>query len=361
MKVGSGKRIVVFIDWVLPKNKMQIKVMQDLGYSIIFFVNKYNPATSDYFRKNDEHLALEEGFFRRLLMIWHFFSQNKSTLHHAEIYPGGRFSFIYLLISKYFGIPTVCVERGDLLYYKAGGYGILTRLSMWVCYKLSNVVWYREPYMRSMLEKIGVRNIYFLHNAVDLSPGSNVIDIDREKTVDFLWVNRIIPERRSDWFVNILDTAYFKHTSNLLVGILESSAFPDMQDFVKRASLPNLKVANFVSDPAEFYVKASFFVLPAEIVFANNALLEAMSYGVIPIIARQAGSELLVEDGVSGLIFDYNEQSFRDAMVRALALSREDRRLMSQAALGRVSSHFASGTYREGLSKLYEQINRCAE
>jgi glycosyltransferase involved in cell wall biosynthesis len=357
MKVGSGKRIAVFIDWVLPKNKMQIKVMQDLGYSVTFFVNKYNPATSGYFRKNDDHLALEEGFFKRFLMIWHFFSQNRSTLHHAEIYPGGRFSFIYVLISRYFGVPPVCVERGDLLYYKKDGYPPLTRVSMWICYKMSEIVWYREPYMRPMLEEIGARNIYFLHNAVDLSPGSNVIDIDREKTVDFLWVNRIIPERRSDWFVNILGTADFKDTSNVLVGMLESSAFPDMQEFVRRASLSNLKVVDFVSDPAEFYVEASFFVLPADVVFANNALLEAMSYGVIPIIARQAGSELLVEDGVSGLIFDYNQQSFRDAMVRALALSKGDRRLMSQAALERVSSHFASGTYREGLSKLYEQIN----
>jgi hypothetical protein len=94
-------------------------------------------------------------------MIISYFKKNQAELHHLEVYPGGRFSFVYVLLSWYFGVPCICAERGDLLYFKKGGYDLFTRISMWICYKLSDIVWYREPYMLALLEKINVRNVFF--------------------------------------------------------------------------------------------------------------------------------------------------------------------------------------------------------
>lgn len=355
--VGDKKRIAIFIDWVLPKNKVQIDAMHELGYSISFFVAKYNQSSSAYFHEDDEHILLREGFFSRLQMIISYFKKNRDDLHHVEVYPGGRFSFVYVLLSWYFGVPCICVERGDLLYFKKGGYSILTRISMWICYKISDMVWYREPYMLSLLGKMNVSKVFFLHNAVEKK--ARQVHAQEEqvpKNIDFLWVNRIIPERRSDWFMSILSGHNFRESRNVLAGLLDNSAYSGMQESLLKNSPSNLKLLKFISDPSDLYKRAKFFVLPAKVVFANNALLEAMSYGVVPLISRQSGSELIVEDGVNGFIFEYDQESFEEAMLKAFNLSNEEYIRMSLAATERINVLFSSDNYCNELQKMYMKL-----
>lgn len=355
--VGDKKRIAIFIDWVLPKNKVQIDAMHKLGHSLSFFVGKYNESSSSYLLADDEHILLKEGFFSRLQMIISYLKKNRDDLHHVEVYPGGRFSFVYVLLSWYFGVPCICVERGDLLYFKKGGYSILTRISMWICYKISDMVWYREPYMLSLLEKMNVRNVFFLHNAIEKrNKQAHNLGEHLPKEIDFLWVNRIIPERRSDWFTNILSGHNFKESRNVLAGLLDNSAYGEMQESLLKSSPSNLTVLNFVSDPSELYKKARFFVLPADVVFANNALLEAMSYGVVPLISRQPGSELIVDEGVNGFIFEYDQESFEEAMLKAFNLSNEEYIRMSLAAIERINVLFSSDNYCNELQKMYMKL-----
>lgn len=353
-------RIAIFIDWVIPKNKIQIDSMHKLGFSLSIFVNKYNSASSSYFNENDGYAVLNTNFFIRLAMIYNFFNKNYKSLHHLEIYPSGRFSFIYVLLSRFFRVPVICVERGDLLYYKKDGYGLLTRLSMWVCYKLSDIVWYREPYMLDLLKKMNVKNTFFLHNAIEQRDEDLLhekVSFFKERNIDFLWMNRIIPERRSDWFVHILSKEYFKKSKNILAGILEESTYNQMQESILKNALDNLSVLKFISDPSQKYKKAKFFVLPADIIFANNSLLEAMSYGVVPLVAKQPGTEMIVEDGVNGFVFDYNEESFERAMRKAMETPDEIYISMSLAAQNQIRTHFSFDGYLGNLSKLYNQFN----
>jgi glycosyltransferase involved in cell wall biosynthesis len=119
----------------------------------------------------------------------------------------------------------------------------------------------------------------------------------------------------------------------------------------------NLTVLSFISNPSEFYKKARFFVLPAEVVFANNALLEAMSYGVVPLISRQSGSELIVEDGVSGFLFDHNQESFKEAMLKAFKISNEAYLKMSFAAIEQIKMRFSSDTYYVQLQIMYNKLS----
>ncbi|MBU1761263.1 MAG: glycosyltransferase [Bacteroidetes bacterium] len=170
-------------------------------------------------------------------------------------------------------------------------------------------------------------------------------------------MNRIIPERRSDWFVHILSKEYFKKSKNILAGILEESTYNQMQESILKNALDNLSVLKFISDPSQKYKKAKFFVLPADIIFANNSLLEAMSYGVVPLVAKQPGTEMIVEDGVNGFVFDYNEESFERAMRKAMETPDEIYISMSLAAQNQIRTHFSFDGYLGNLSKLYNQFN----
>jgi glycosyltransferase involved in cell wall biosynthesis len=351
MAIKEKKLVVAFIDWVIPKNKVQIDAIHQLGHLAAFFVNNYNQSAASYFREGDFYVPLETNFLKRLKQIFLFLKIKRNVIHHLEVYPGGRFSFIYILLSKVFGIRTICVERGDLHYYNPNGYGLFVRISMWVCYKYADVIWYREPYMAGLLKKIRVREIFFIHNAIHRS---NITP--RTKTIDFLWVNRLTPERKSEWFIDILNKKEFHSSSSVLAGVLENTLYNKQQDYVLHNKPPSLQVLDYVTNPNDLYASAKFFVLPADFVFANNALLESMSLGVVPLIARQEGSEIIVDDGLNGFIFDYDKESLEEAMLIAMKMPEDQYKLMSDAAVEKVREVFSVEKFTSQLAELYKKM-----
>jgi glycosyltransferase involved in cell wall biosynthesis len=357
-KIVKRKLVVSFLDRVAPKNKLQIDVLHESGYQAGFFVSSYHASSERYFEKGDFYQLLKPGLVARLSQIFSFLIKYRKQVHHLEVYPGGRFAFIYVLLAKLFSLKVICVERGDLCYLITGGYDRLTRFSMRQCYRWSDLIWYREVYMKPVLEKMGYASkLFFLHNAVETAQvalSSN--NPYQEREIDFLWVNRLTPERRSDWLVRILSQDFFKNTHNILAGFQRDTLYNKDQEYVKQNCPGNLHLQSFVEDPSDLYAKARFFVLPAEFVFANNALLEAMSYGVVPLIVKKPGFELLVEDGVSGYVSEYSESAFKAIMEKALHMDELTFKQMSEAAKTHVNKVFSRIIYKEKLIELYQLI-----
>ena len=351
----KSKIIVVFIDRVAEKNKLQIDVMRELGYRVVFFVNEYDNKSKKYFNKNDSYRKLSTSFFYRVKQVISFLVYKRKKIHHIEIYPGGRFAFIYVLSARLIGLKTICVERGDLLYYRKGGYDKFTRFSMWFCYKFSHSVWYRETYMKLILDRMGVKNLHFIHNAIERSKLQKIkLKSFTEKDIDFLWLNRVIPQRKSEWIINILRNHEFSNTKNFLVGILEKTRFEIEQFYVINNRSENLEVINYVEDPTEYFLRAKFFVLPAEIVFANNSLLEAMNYGVVPIVTESPGVDEIVINGVNGFVSEFTQESFHKAMKSAINLNKCQFNQMSKAAIQYIENKFSRKIYKERLQNLYD-------
>lgn len=348
-------KVVIFIDVVASKNKLQLNAIQGLGYQPIFYVENIKPGSEVYFENGGQQQKLEKNIFKRLTQLFFFFKKNQKSIHHVEIYPGGVFSFIYIIFSKLFFIKIVCAERGDLLYYHHNGYSLLTRFSMWVCYKLSNIVWYRELYMKAKLEKITTKGLFFLHNAIEIreADGEHAV----KKDIDFLWLNRIIPERKYKWVINILKKEEFQDTCNYMVGLLPQSNFYTDQQYVEQNKPSNLTVQTYNNTPSSFYKRARFFILPADVVFANHALLEAMSYGVVPLISRQLGSDLIVDHQVNGFIFEHTEEAMKDSMHKAIALTVGEYELYSKNASQKIKDNFSSLKYIRELHALYNMLD----
>jgi glycosyltransferase involved in cell wall biosynthesis len=213
--------------------------------------------------------------------------------------------------------------------------------------------------MESILKRMNIKRLFFIHNAVETrikkNTGNQPLPIGRKK-IDFLWVNRLIPERMSGWFVDILKTSHFRHTQNIMAGVMKETLYNEVQDYVIANKPPNLRLLDFVSDPSELYKEAKFFVLPAKVVFANNALLEAMSAGVVPVIVNSPGSELIVKDGINGIVAGFSNEEFQTAMLKAINMSEADYKLMSEAAIAHIRNVFSSDIYKKKLRELYSQI-----
>lgn len=224
---------------------------------------------------------------------------------------------------------------------------------MWACYKFSSITWYREFYMKDLLQKITSKKLFFLHNAIDSTNGCSS---PKEKDIDFLWLNRIIKERRSDWFISALKKNELKNTANYLIGLTDKTFHTSEQLFVKANRPGNLTILEYTKEPFAYYARAKFFVLPADIVFVNNSLLEAMSCGVVPLISDMPGASMIVEDGKSGFIFTHTQQDFEIAMEKALHLTDEQRSQFSKAAKDKIAKDFSPQKYIEGLREMYELV-----
>ena len=349
-------KVVIFIDTVAGKNKLQVQAINHFGMHGHFFVyHLNNNADSFLFPKNTRE-KLSRNPIKQTFQIFKYLKKNSKNIHHLEIYPGSVLSFLYILAGKLYGIKSICVERGDLSYYCDKTYNFITRFSMWFCYRFSNMVWYREVFMKSILEKIGAKKLFFLHNAVHITPDD--IPSTATRKTDFLWLNRIISERRSDWFIQVLQKEAFKKTKNILVGLLKQSPYKKEQEYILTNKPANLSIKEFSSNPEEYYIDSRFFVMPAEFIFANNALLEAMSFGVIPLISDQQGSELIVENGVSGFIFPHTFEGLEEAMERVLKMDTTILKEMSTAARQKIISDFSEESYMSRIEEMYKLIEK---
>lgn len=91
--------------------------------------------------------------------------------------------------------------------------------------------------------------------------------------------------------------------------------------------------AGFVNDVYPELQTNDFFVCASKREGQSNALLEAMSAGVIPIVFKASGVEEVVSNGWNGFIVDESTPAaFVAAMRRALGMSGAARREMSLAA-----------------------------
>lgn len=347
-------KIFIFIDVVAPKNFVQIEALYHYGFQPLFFVTKYNAQLHTLLNGTIIQIVLENKFLKRLKQIRTYLKTNKNNIHHLEIYPGGRFSFLYILLAKVYRQKCICVERGDLLYYHKKGYSKLVRFSMWFCYKYSDIIWYREPYMKPILERLN-KKLFFLHNAVNAYLNHDSINAEK-RDITFLWLNRVIPQRRYDWFIKVLVQPELGHTKNYIVGITPDSSYKNEQEYIINNKPGNLLLSDYSLSPAEFYKRAKFFVLPADVVFANHALLESMSYGVVPLVSNQEGSSLIVEDGKNGFIFNHNKKDFETTVLKAARLTDEEYQRMSSAAAEKIKNEFSHEKYYESINHLYNLI-----
>ena len=91
--------------------------------------------------------------------------------------------------------------------------------------------------------------------------------------------------------------------------------------------------AGAVGDVTPYLKEADVYVSSSVSEGMSNALLEAMSSGVMPVVSRVSGADDLVEEGVSGLLFPPGDESaLVTRLEKSLAMTAERRRASGEAA-----------------------------
>lgn len=359
---GYGAPEIFLADWVTvsPKFGYQLEAMRELGFSVTASTRDYlgdSRSTLERLDQPVELIVLPQNTLRRIFSVL----ARINCLSPASIVllpVASATSWIYLVAARLKRLKVVAIEWGDI-----GELETLPRArsnSMKFCYRYSHVVWYKEPYMEALLLKFRARSLHFLPNATHSVNKENNFE-KRDRSIHFLWLNRVVPKRRNALTfaraANYLATEFYIHS--VLVGLLNDSLVSREvrihQDQLRSLATENFSVLGF-ADPASFYSQARYFVLFADEVFGNNALLEAMAAGCVPVVNNAPFVEKIVLDGVNGFVWDPATMSAEDFLMSLSELPQEDWIDMSRAASATVSTDFSVDGWRNNFRSLIERL-----
>ncbi len=106
---------------------------------------------------------------------------------------------------------------------------------------------------------------------------------------------------------------------------------------------------------------AHVIIVPSIVDNMPYVVMEAMSLGKIVLASRQGGQSEMIEEGVTGFLFDHNEPStFRTQLDKILSLEDDEMQRIGANACQAVKKHYAFETIRGKKIQFLEQIKENA-
>ena len=308
---------------------------------------------------NLNFIIIPSNVISRVIKVVLLLINNRNTIHHIQVYPGGRLAWVYCLIGRILCLKVITVEQGDLTRIHQMTFH--DRFSLFLSYKLATLVWYKEYYMKKRLHSLTSKPLFFVPNAISLPS----IKKSYKKNIDFIWVNRMTKYRSIKWCIDVLKNDSF--SKSVFIGfqtsLMHSGDVTIDDEIIVCEEYPLKHKSQYMEyysfgavDPFDFYPRARFFLFPSEYVFGNFSLLEAMSFGVVPLVSDVYGTNHIVQHEHNGIVFKHDYVSFKKAIEFALNLNDQDYERLSRNAVQTIRDDFSLDTYNHNLTNLYNCI-----
>jgi glycosyltransferase involved in cell wall biosynthesis len=267
------------------------------------------------------------------------------------------YDVIHIIHGRLHAVPAVlagfCLGKPTLIKIGRGGaehfdLDILNRkkvLGRWYARRLVN---HASAYIANSTEiaadlrrwDIPASRIHRIPNGVEI-PSLRAASRDVMK-VRCIYVGRLDPEKSLDLMIRGFARLPADRSTNLTI-VGEGSCRRALVTLVEEFGLASrVSFAGALSDIGPTMRNADVFVSTSISEGMSNALLEAMSFGVMPLVSVVSGVTDLIEDGRSGLLFAAGDlDAFSDRLLDAIDLSPDDRRAIARAARETVVSRFA--------------------
>lgn len=211
----------------------------------------------------------------------------------------------------------------------------LLRPSLFLLYlSLSTRIIFKEPRHLRILALLRLKHkSRHFHNVtpVNLSRFDREIYLFNKRPLKFLFFNRTIKERSLIPFL----TAVIKLAENnsftihiRIIGLV-SCSHPNQKSYIREiiklaSTIDQLEecsclISPYTKESIQAFSDSHFFILPSMFTYANYSLLEAMSYGLIPLLTKSQWSTRLVPHSLSesGLVdFENTPAAWQDVLLQ---------------------------------------------
>jgi glycosyltransferase involved in cell wall biosynthesis len=280
-----------------------------------------------------------------LRLIKYFKLLLKENPDHVEMYidfPTRNLVF-YALFARLLGKKLIIWCRGGEILYWETRHTIYRRTVIRICFALAGYFFVKESYMRSKMLYYKLaknKQIIWLPNKIPVFSGCEyakaepvVLFLNSPKT----WRHIEIVAEAIPHVINKIPEAKF-----YFVGARNQEELNYINNVIEMYFPLGDSVQNvlFSADARLYYEKASIFVLPAELIYANHSLLEAMERGVPPIIANidQKGKDIITH-GENGLVLPLDWKQWSEAIINLLS-NEELRTYLGKNARMKIMTNF---------------------
>jgi len=271
-------------------------------------------------------------------LIWTVRLVRRYHLQAVEIYMSGSLVYQFLLSWIFRNeLKLVTIFRGELYYYT-------TRMSEWERFaikriaKFSDLILYRETYMDKIISD------WNIDTPTVFDPNSTMVrKLDKkEYTGEVLFLNGFKKWRNLEVLIKAIPIVVSQVASAkfTIIGGRSESELSRYQSLLDQSVESNVSIKMWSKEAGNAYDKASIFVLPADLVYLNFSLLEAMERGLAPVLSDVEDVEKIVEHGVSGLVVENKSHIELARGIIELLENKKKLQLMGQAARQVVESKF---------------------
>ncbi len=280
---------------------------------------------------------------------------------YCEIYDTGRLTLVYTLIALMFRTKLVIILRGqEFNRYGVRAFGL--RLALKLCH---HIISKESNLTRDLLAiSINSEKITEISNCV---PFPRLITINNDRDIDILFLNSVRQERHVAMLV-IAIKQLSKNMPNIKVVITGFSSLDDnhhnvdvpyekkILEMIQDLNLNNtIETYGFVQEPSQFYMRAKIFVLPADVIFLNYSLLEAMSYAVAPVVCNGEGASKIINQ-TNGKIVNFSSLELAETFKEILS----DRLYVSQGKVARdtIKKYHSMHSWGEKMLSVRKHLTR---
>lgn len=147
-------------------------------------------------------------------------------------------------------------------------------------------------------------------------------ELHAQKENRVLFVGRVDHgQKRPDRMIRIFEKLHAQFTDWEFDVVGDGDALDELKDYAKNRGLDRVKFYGF-QDPKEFYLRSKIFVMTSDYEGFGLTLVEAQSFGVVPVVNRCFSSVEDVVPRTSGIVVDFGMDA--DFVERAAELMRNE-------------------------------------
>lgn len=362
--------LVAGLETIRQKNRHQFQALGRHGYDfVVVTLDQTGESAAQLKGIDNVRLVITPHGFKGIRSLLTLLTVLLTTrLHAAEIYPYSHVALLMTVLIKLFRIPVIAIARGEELNYLRGAMTPAAGKAFKATYRLTDHVIYKEPYMTEFLDLAGCKNRFLLSNAVRVPKESRA---QKTNGCTLLFLNSIkdvrTPIKPLKAFLNLC--ARHELTKDgpykfQIVGFQGNKASDEgkRNEAEVRAVMEGMESAPvellpWTSNSDNSIQNADVFILSASIVFLNFALLEAMAYGLVPLVSHTDDSAKVVDTGISGQIVNNTVSAWENAL-ESVMFDHTLRTSMGAAAKDKVQAAFSLEAYGQEYAAIYKKVVR---
>lgn len=344
----------------IAKNGYQSEAYQRKGESIKFLVEDRSGFSVNYQIKYEADIKVlnKNQWFKLIQVVLALVVYKPDAIEWYQTNPVTKLQLLYPLIFKLSGCKLFYILRGKEFVRRGFKKSWFNKMSI----AFADAVIAKEyNLLKGAVQFDCSEKLHFLHNCVPLKPSKDRLPFtDRE--IDVLFLNAPRKERHVLFLIDVFDKLLRKYPflKIVMIGfdVIDQNDHKIQSDYQKEilAKISNMglnskiKIRGFCTEGDNFFKRSRVFVFPADIVFCNYALLEAMSWGCVPVVSDGEGAHSIVNNEVNGLVSRINEEEFCRSIEKAL--NPENWEKYSRGAVKTIEEEFSIDSWYEKIKEI---------